>query len=227
MLAQDTGVVRPETSVAYELGWKTLLLKDRASLNVALFRDDFNDYQVNYADIYNGSPVTRFINAGSVSTKGVEADLLFYPVKNARFGFSMASTQARIDQFTIPPGAASSANINGQTMPFAPRFKMSASAEYRITLSESQAITLFTDYNWRSQAQYSINQTPDTIQPEYGIWNASATWNIGSRLKLSLLVKNITDQHYSTNLSTFSGGIVRWVPRDDQRYFGVSLHKDF
>jgi iron complex outermembrane receptor protein len=112
-------------------------------------------------------------------------------------------------------------------MPFAPKRKASLSAEYTIPLLEAQSLTLATNYNWQSEAQFSINQTPDTIQPAYGIWNASVTWNAGKRWRIAVLAKNISDQHYATNLSTFGGGIVRWVPRNDQRFFGISLHTEF
>lgn len=227
MLPQDTGALKPETSLAYELGLKSLLMQERVSVNLAVFQDDFTNYQVNYSDIYNGSPVTRFINAGSVYTKGVEADLAFQPVKRVRLSASLAYVDARIKQFTIPAGAASSANINGMPMPFAPRKRVSVAAEYMLPLAESHSLTFGTNYNWQSDSQYSINQTPDTIQPAYGIWNASVTWNPGARWRIAVLAKNINNQHYATNLSTFSGGVVRWVPRNDERYFGVTLHTEF
>lgn len=41
---------------------------------------------------------------------------------------------------------------------------------------------------------------------------------------MNFIVKNITDKSYSTNLSTFGQGVVRWVPRDDHRYVGVNAH---
>lgn len=227
MLPQDTGALKPETSLAYELGVKTLLAQDRASFNVAIFRDDFSNYQVNYFDTFNGSPITRLINAGSVYTQGAEVDFVLQPTKQFRFSASLAYIDARIDQFNIPVGAASSANINGQPMPFAPKRKASLSVDYTLPLVDKHALTFSTNYNWQSEAQFSINQTPDTIQPAYGIWNASVAWSAGKRWRLTLLAKNLTDRHYATNLSTFGGGVVRWVPRNDQRYVGLSLHTEF
>jgi iron complex outermembrane receptor protein len=41
------------------------------------------------------------------------------------------------------------------------------------------------------------------------------------------LVKNITDQSYSTFLGAGATNITRVVPRDDQRYFGITVRKDF
>ena len=43
-----------------------------------------------------------------------------------------------------------------------------------------------------------------------------------------LLIKNIADQHYSSFLAHGDlAGLVRWVPRDDSRYVGFNVHKDF
>ena len=227
MLPQDTGGLKPETSLAYELGLKSLWLQDRASLNVAIFRDDFSNYQVNYSDVFNGSLITRLINAGSVYTQGAEADFVLQPTKTVRLNASVAYIDARIDQFVIPVGAASSANINGQPMPFAPKQKFSLGADYRIPISPAQSITVGTSYNWQSKAQYSINQTPDTIQPAYGIWNASVTFNASKRWRIAVLAKNLTNKSYATNLSTFGGGVIRWAPRNDERFFGVTVHTEF
>lgn len=76
--------------------------------------------------------------------------------------------------------------------------------------------------------QYSLDQNPDTIQGAYGIWNASialADYNQGWRV--ALLGKNLADKSYSPLLATGTGYVYRVVPRDDERYFGVQLRKDF
>ncbi|MBS0332282.1 MAG: TonB-dependent receptor, partial [Proteobacteria bacterium] len=85
-----------------------------------------------------------------------------------------------------------------------------------------------TDYSWQSKQQDSIAQTPDTIQPAYGIWNGSvvltdreADWDA------RLVVRNITDQHYYVIVSEANGGLVGTVPRDFDRYAGIAFHKNF
>ncbi|WP_332908831.1 hypothetical protein [Sphingomonas mollis] len=80
-----------------------------------------------------------------------------------------------------------------------------------------------------SKVQYSLAQTPNTIQPAYAIWNASiALVRPGDGWQLRAYVKNITDSSYASFLGngTFAG-TVRFVPRDDRRYAGLLLRKDF
>ena len=226
MLPQDTGALKPETNNSYEVGLKAHTADGRFSANLAGFIENFSNYQVNFFDRYNGSPVTRLINAGAVSTRGVEADVSARPVSNLSLTGSAAYTKARIDNFTCPPGTSASCQVNGKRLPYTPDWKMNVRANYAIPVGADK-IDLTTDYNWQSTVQYSINQTPDTIQPAYGIWNAGIAFTTSSGLRLAVIVKNLLNEHYSTNLATFGQGIVRWVPRDDHRYFGFNVRKEF
>src|SRR3546814_13661756 len=82
--------------------------------NIAAFLDKFKNYQVNFFDTFNGSPVTRLINAGRVSTRGVEVDVALQPSRAFTLSAGGAYTNARVDNFTCPVGAAASCQINGQ-----------------------------------------------------------------------------------------------------------------
>jgi iron complex outermembrane receptor protein len=227
MLPQDTGALNPETNDAYEAGLKSRLLGGRLQANLAGFLTNFSNYQVNFYDIYNGSPVTRLINAGKVSTRGVEADLAAKPAKDLSLSLTAAYIHARIDDFKCPVGTAASCQVNGKPLPFSPDWKLNARAEYRLPLEGAFAVDLTTEYSWQSKTQYSINQTPDTVQDAYGIWNAGVTVTAPGDWRFTVLAKNIADTPYSSMMSTFGSGVVRFVPRDDHRYFGFDLRKDF
>jgi len=85
------------------------------------------------------------------------------------------------------------------------------------------------DITLKGRTQYQLAQTPGTIQPGYYIWNASVAL-IGTTgdWQLRGFVKNITNQSYSNFLANGTlAGIVRYVPRDDKRYAGIMLRKDF
>ncbi|MFV3131229.1 TonB-dependent receptor [Niveispirillum sp. KHB5.9] len=227
MLPQDTGALKGETSNAYEAGLKSRFLDGRLQVNLAAFLSRFKDYQVNFFDTYNGSPVTRLINAGRVSTRGIEADLSARPIANLTLAAVAARIEARIDQFTCPAGTAASCQVNGRPLPFSPDWKTDLRANYTIPLDGGWTVDLATNYSWQSKVQYSINQTPDTVQPAFGLWNASIGFESGEGLRVTLLARNIADTHYSTQLNTFGSGVVRFVPRDDRRYFGANIRQEF
>lgn len=228
MQPRDTGALKPETSNNWELGIKATTWNRRLTTNVAVFHSEYSNYQANFFDSVAGQVVTRLINAGSVSTEGVEADYALQATRNLKFSGAIAYTKARIDQFSCPTGAAASCDVNGKTLPYAPDWKSYVRADYTIPLDNGLDIELGTDYSWQSEVQYDISQNPDTKQGAYGLWNASAAVaDYSHGWRVALLAKNLTDRSYSPLLASGTGYIYRAVPRDDERYFGVQVRKDF
>ncbi|MEN5031990.1 TonB-dependent receptor [Pseudomonas sp. Ps21-P2] len=228
MQPRDTGALKPETSNNWELGIKATTWNHRLTTNVAVFHSEYSNYQANFFDSVAGQVVTRLINAGSVSTEGVEADYALQATRNLKFSGAIAYTKARIDQFSCPTGAAASCDVNGKTLPYAPDWKSYVRADYTIPLDNGLDIELGTDYSWQSEVQYDISQNPDTKQGAYGLWNASAAVaDYSNGWRVAVLAKNLTDRSYSPLLASGTGYIYRAVPRDDERYFGVQVRKDF
>ena len=230
MQAIDTPVLAPEESDSYEIGLKSRLFGNRATANLALFDTTYDNYQANYFDLVGTTVVTRLINAGEVRTRGVELDFNARPIPELTLSGGVAYTHARIKNFNCPPGAAASCAVNGKPLPYSPDWKANVSALYVVPLTAlvNWDLEIGTDFNWQSETQYDIAQSPDAIQGAYGIWNASiALTQPQQGWRASLVVKNITDKSYASFLGTGGQFINRVVPRDDQRYFGISLRKDF
>lgn len=228
MQPRDTDALKPETSNSWEAGLKASLWNNRLTTNVAVFHTEYENYQANFFDSVAGQVVTRLINAGSVSSEGVELDFALQATSQLKFSGALAYTKARIDEFACPAGAAASCNVNGKPLPYSPDWKSYVRADYSIPLDNGLDIELGTDFSWQSKVQYDISQNADTIQGAYGIWNASvalADYNEGWRV--ALLAKNLADKSYSPLLATGGNYVYRAVPRDDERYFGIQLRKDF
>lgn len=228
MQPRDTGALKPETSDAYEIGLKSTALDNRLVANLALFHTDYDDYQANFFDTVANQVVTRLVNAGKVKTQGVELDASLQVTSQLKLSAAAAYTKARVDHFNCPAGAAASCDIDGGRLPFTPDWKTYLRAEYVIPLDNGLDIELASDYSWQDSVQFSLDQNPDTVQGAYGIWNASvalADYNEGWRV--ALLGKNLGDKSYAQMLSSGGDYIYRSVPRDDGRYFGVQLRKDF
>ena len=224
----NTPPLAPETSNAYEIGIKASMLDQRLRTDFAWFTTTFNNYQANSVQEIGGAPVTNLINAGTVRTQGVEGDITATPIRPLNLDFNFVYDDARVVNFPCPANAAASCNINGEPLPYAPRWKLHGEGDYRIPVNDFFDVGLETDYNYQTATQYQFAETPSTIQPAYGIWNASVALIGKDHWTARVLVKNILDQHYSSYLANgTNGGTIRWVPRDDDRYFGIDLRKDF
>ena len=229
MQQTDTTALKPETNNAFELGLKSQFLNHRVTANLAAFLEQFDNYQANFLDTVAGATVTRLINAGSVSSRGVEADLSIRPVRHLTLATVASYDDAHVDQFNCPSNAPTSCNINGQPLPFAPRWKLDLRADYLVELSDNVDLALGSDYAWQSRTQYSLNETADTIQDSYGIWDVNVSLvDHARRWRLTGILKNVLNKHYANVLAYGNlGGVVQGIARDYGRYGGFTLHKDF
>ncbi len=231
MQAIDEIALKPETSTSYEAGVKGSLFEGKLQGALSIFDTKYENYQANFTDVAGTPPafVTRLINAGAVSTKGVEGDFTARPINGLKLGASFARTDAKVDNFLCPAGSPVSCNINGQPLPFAPKWKTHYEAEYTAHWTDAWDIAVSTDYSWKSKTQYSLSETPDTVQGAYGIWNAGiALIGVENGWTIRGVIKNIMNEHYSPYVAYGSvAGVVRFVPRDNDRYWGLTLRKDF
>lgn len=120
MGAVNDAALAPETSNDYEAGIKSTWFDERLRANLTGFITDFQNFQANFTQSINGGLVTNLINAGAVSTKGVELDTTAHPIDAATLNFNLLWDDAKVDNFFCPPNAPTSCNINGQPLPFAP-----------------------------------------------------------------------------------------------------------
>ncbi len=215
----------PEKSDSYELGLKSTLLDNRVRFNVALFDAKYKGYQANFPDLVGGVVVTRFINAGDVSTKGAEIDMEAKISKQFTLSAAYAKTKARVDRFNCPPGA--SCLPNGIPLPSAPDKKAAIRANWWSNVGNGLRLDMGADYTYSSAVQYDLSTSTNTIQPSYGIFNANVSLaNPSAGWRVSLIGKNLGDKSYAAFLLS-GANTQRSVPRDDERYFGISVRYDF
>jgi iron complex outermembrane receptor protein len=228
MLSRDTLALKPETSDSFELGLKASAFDRKLTANIAVFNTRYSNYQANFYDTVAGAVVTRLINAGDVSTKGVELDLNARPTRELTLTQSLAYTDASIDSFNCPAAATASCNLNGQPLPFSPKWKSFTRANYALPLQNGFIVDFSADYTYQAKTQYDLFQSPDAIQGAYGVVNAGiALSSPAGGWRIALVGKNLANKSYATNLVTSTGYVSRAVPRDDERYFGITARKEF
>ncbi|MFN3515798.1 MAG: TonB-dependent receptor [Novosphingobium sp.] len=230
-----TNVIEPETSDSFEVGLKNTLLGGRLTFNVAGFYAKYKNFQANNPDLVAGVVVTRFTNAGSISTMGLELDLAYRPSRNTTLSAGLAATDAKVVQFNAAPGAPASAIIPaGTKLGYAPTWKGSVAFDQRFETGSFADIVFGASMNFQSE-QLSLF-TPNAVQREFGTIPAYALVNASLSLvgkddkwKLSLMVRNLFDKSYAAAIVNggVSGSYRYQIPRDADRYWGVSLRVGF
>lgn len=235
LTATGTNVISPETSDAYEIGMKNTLFGGKLVLNLAGYYAKYHNFQANNPDLVAGVVVTRFTNAGDVSTRGGELDLIWRPARDLNVSGGVAYTDARVDQFLAAPGAPATAIVPpGTPLAFAPKFKGSLSADYRWRTSRSVDFTFGAQGSYQSSQLASFSPDPVIRQlatiHEYGLLNLSAgIVDVQDRWRVTLQLRNALDQSFAAAIINGGpGGAYRYqIPRDADRYFGVTARIKF
>jgi iron complex outermembrane receptor protein len=114
----------PQTSRSFEIGLKSATADRSFSYSLAAYDTLFHGYQANFNDTVGGAQVTRLISAGTVRSRGVEADGTVRPTVGFTMDASVAYTDATVRHFNCPVGSPSSCDIDGKVLPFAPKVKI-------------------------------------------------------------------------------------------------------
>jgi len=146
-------VLDPETSESFEIGVKTKLFDDRLVLNAAAFHTDFENFQANFPNLIGGTVVTNLVNAGTVTSQGVELDFTAKPTQSITLSGGVAYTDARITSTDI---VGRNWPIEGQTVPFTPKWKANVRADYLLPLNDKYDIDFGTRVRWQSDVQYDL-----------------------------------------------------------------------
>ncbi|MGB7405578.1 MAG: TonB-dependent receptor, partial [Pacificimonas sp.] len=233
--------VDPETSDAYEIGFRSQFLDRRLTLNVTAFYATYDDFQSQSFD----SVATTFVlsNVGSVETKGVEIEAAIRPMDSLRFDFGFAYTDASVDSFpngqcftpnTADPDCVDGVkNLAGATLPNSPKYRFIMSTRLDQPLSNGLDGFVQTNLRFQSDTQFSLNQNPNTIQDGYAIVDASlGVASADDRWTVTGFVKNLFDKNYvnflfQDPLYTGTVNIDQYAPKDADRYFGGSVRFRF
>ena len=235
LTATGTNVIAAETSDAFEVGLKNNLMGGKLMLNLAGFYAKYHNFQANNPDLVAGVVVSRFTNAGEVSTAGVEADMTWRFDRDTTLSGGLAYTDAHVVHFLAAPGAAATAIIpDGTPLGFAPKWKGSVSFDRRVRTEGPADLFFGTQINFQS-SQLSIF-APDATQRAVGTIGAYTLANVSFGLvapddkwKLTAQVRNLFNQAYAAAITSGgpSGSYRYQIPRDANRYWGVTASYKF
>ncbi len=232
LTANGTNVIAAETADSYEIGLKNSLFGGKLIINLAGYYAKYKNFQANNPDLVAGVVVTRFTNAGDVSTRGGELDLLFRPIPDLNISGGLAYTDAKVDQFSAPPGAT--VIPAGTQLGYAPKWKGSLGVDYRLRTGGFADVTFNVQGSTQS-SQLSLFDPSPVIRAAGTIGAYSLVdLNIGlvekdDRFKVNFVVKNLFDKSFAAAITNGGpNGSYRYlIPREADRYFGVTGRVNF
>jgi iron complex outermembrane receptor protein len=209
-----------ETVDAYELGLKTTSFEDTLRVNLALFRMEFDDYQVfQFLLLPSGATSLELTNAGQVTVDGVEGEVTWVPTPNLRFVANGTWLDAAYDEFENPGGGAA---FDGNDLPYAPELKYFLGAQY---LWEMQygTVTFDVDYTYVDKQYATPDNLPTSEIDDYNLVNARIAYAPSQGdWELAIWGRNLGDEEYNKvrNLNFLGTPRTMW---GDPRLYGVTF----
>jgi len=181
----------------YELGLKGVGLDNRLRVSLAAFYMDYKDLQVVQID-----PVTTFgifTNAGSASSKGVEAEFELLATKGLLLSGGFGYTDATFDEFENCSGPGVDDNCNGNRLTRAPKYTANVSAQYTFELGDGELV-MRGGYAYRGDLFFNAQNTLNSLNDSYGILKARISYNT-EHWELSVWGENLTDKEYFNGIA--------------------------
>ncbi|MEK6638144.1 MAG: TonB-dependent receptor [Pseudomonadota bacterium] len=235
LTAVGTGEIAAETADSYEAGIKNTLFGGKLVLNLAAYYAKYNNFQANNPDIVAGVVVTRFTNAGRISTRGGELDLIWRPIKGLNINGGFAYTDAKVDRFFLPPGGNPGGVVpSGTPLAYAPKYKASLGGDYTIETGGAINIVIGGQASAQSKQLSLFDPSPalraaGTIGGYTLVDLSAAIIDVNDRFKLTFQVKNLFDTSFASSITNGGpGGSFRFlIPREADRYFGITAKVNF
>ena len=206
----------PEYSNNFETGIKNNWLNNKLILNIALFYTKVTDAQVPSLILPDAITITK--NTGQLSSKGLEAELMFIPTKGVLLQYAFGTTSASYDKLEIASQGAS-VNLAGKRPIFTPSSTSLLAAQYSYPVSSELQIMLRGEWKYIGTTYFdlanSIQQSP------YHLLNAK----LGIEYKktaLSFWAKNLAGAKYISYGYDFGA-----VHLGDPAIFGTSFSYKF
>ncbi len=203
-----------ETLRSYELGIKTTLLGGRVRANAAIFHNQYHDLQVSsFEATPDGSTILPvFTNAGEAMMQGLELEVTALLTENLTLNTNVGYLDAEYKEYFA--GADSETNMaidvsDDREMVNAPEWDALIGLSYVKEMNDFGVISISSDVSYRSKTYLEVNSSEILAQEAYSLVNAIFSYETANEAwRLSVAVKNITDEEYRTHafdLSAFPG----------------------
>ncbi|MDB5446823.1 MAG: TonB-dependent receptor [Phenylobacterium sp.] len=216
----------PEKVYTYELGAKTSWLDRTLVLNVALFYNDYRDFQ---ASVTRSEPdpiptnppifVQTVLNAGKLRTEGVELEAVWNPVRafhvDAQAGYLDAKYVRFNDAAFITP-TNPTGDRTKQDPAFSPKWTARVAPAYTFDLadagqSEAGSVTVGVGASYRSRMALAVDiarpngQVYENLyQNGYTLYDARIVWQSADRnYTAGLYAKNLGGKIYKADAQNF------------------------
>ncbi|MBO9724041.1 MAG: TonB-dependent receptor [Novosphingobium sp.] len=217
--------VKGETADNFEAGIKGTFFDDKVLLNLTAFHTKVKDYQANQA-VGVGNTALKFLsNVGSVTSKGIEAEMQTWLLQGLHTKGFVAYNKATYSSFhnSVCPAqsTALTCDLTGRQVAWAPKWTADFTVDYTVPINDTTQVYGLFDVNWRSKQNTTITLDPSAEIGGYALASARVgTLLDNGRLDVQFWAENLFNKAYFINLLgyTKSTGIIQGYPGNPRTY---------
>ncbi len=229
VIAPDAGAPTTygsDSTLNYELGFKGENEARTVAWDVTAFHIDWEDIQL--LAVVNGIGINT--NAGTATSDGVEASLMFRPVDQLKLSLTGAYTDAKLTEDADPILVG---GRDGDRLPYTPKTSYSANADYEWPLADGRSAYLGASFSHLDDvpaafsAAYVAEFGGQRYLPAYDMVDLRAGWDFG-KVTVELFGRNLTNDEGKTSDAggnTPNGAISTGVIRP--RSYGMTVTAEF
>jgi iron complex outermembrane recepter protein len=229
---------RSDTIWSYEAGLKSQVLNRAVTVNLSVYRIDWNEIQQTIS--LPGCGFLYVDNLGKARSRGLELEMSARPARGLQLAANLALTDAefRKDVLTAPdPSSGERVVITraGDKVLGVPDFTVALSGDYRWRASSSAEPYVHGDFQHVGRSFLTLPQgragfNPATFRAEsYSLGTIRAGVVFSERTDLSVFVYNVADERPVIGGSTFLAPVSQIVRASTlrPRTIGVTLNQNF
>jgi len=179
---------KPEYSDNFELGIKNTFLENRARANISFFYTTITDAQVPTLVLPAAITVTK--NAGSLTSKGMDAELAATVLKGLEATYNFGYTNAKYTKLKLSQNG-SETDLSGNRQIFTPDITSMLALQYNISLIESNKLQLIIRGEWTYLGKQYFDLANSITQSPYNLLNT----------KLGLKIKHAELYFWERNMA--------------------------
>lgn len=217
-LSTGTRYAGPEEATVSEIGIKARF--PTGAFNLTLFDQQIDGFQSN---VFTGTGF-QLANAGTQSSKGVEFDATYRPIRPLQLSFAMTYLDPKYDDFK----QSAFGDLSGVTPAGIAKLSYTLGATYVQPLANGERLTIRGDFFHEDKTQIADGLEGNRAAAipytrEVNTLNAGVLYTMNNGWELTLWGRNLTDDRYLTTI--FAGvaqaGTVSGYPSQPRTY-GVS-----
>jgi len=224
----ELSAFQPEFLDSYEVGIKTISLENRLTFNVAIFKGNYTDQQVQSVVlgpplIPGGPPQVSLAvtNAAASKTQGLEIEAVALPIDGLTVQGNVGLLDSQFINYLAPSDLdASTVSRAGQRFPFVPEVQTHLAVQYSFPIEFEGPewlqgwLTPRLDWYYQGSVRYAGPELPQATQSGYNLLNVRLSYDfLDDRAQFAFWGLNMLDTEYFeqvTGSASSFGDIVRF-----------------